>query len=239
MRSRQGVTLIEIAIVVAIVGLLAAVGAGLLTDTIPSWRTRRAANEFFAQVNAARTMAISDGTEYRIWFEATEADPSTSTSAAGTYWVQKGDAATESTSWDTLPVELDGGNSIQGEGYVNIAADEEDELPGVTIQAIDPSLFGPAHGGSPDAIHFGPSGMLLNDGGDFGCDINGDGGGDGFICVRFVNKEKAQAGDSDVWVVSISRAGMARMFHGTTGEGHAVGSGSTTSSASSGVGYSP
>ncbi len=235
MRSRRGVTLIEIAIVVAIVGILAATGAGLLTDTIPSWRTRRAANEFLAQVNAARTMAIADGTEYRIWIETTEADPSAGTSAAGTYWVQKGNAATESSSWDTLPVEMDGANAIQGEGYVNIAEDEEDELPGVTIQTIDPALSGPAHGGSPDAIHFGPSGMLLNDGDDFGCDITGD----GYICVRFVNKEKAEAGESDEWVVAISRAGMARMFHNDDAVGYSVGSGNTTANVSAGAGYSP
>ncbi|MBM4368129.1 MAG: prepilin-type N-terminal cleavage/methylation domain-containing protein [Deltaproteobacteria bacterium] len=237
MRSRRGVTLIEIAIVTAIIGILAGIGAGLLTETIPSWRTRRAANEFLAQANAARAMAISDGAEYRIWFETTDADPSASGAGEGTYWVQKGNAAKESSSWDTLPVEMDGANSIQGEGYVNIADGEEDELPGVTIQSIDPALAGPAHGGSPDAIHFGPAGLVLNDGGDFGCDITGDGGSDGFICVRFVNKEKAQAGDSDVWVVSISRAGMARIFHGETGVGYAAGSDNTTANVSTGTGY--
>jgi len=238
MGNRRGVSLIEIAIVVAIVGILAAIGAGLLSETIPSWRTRRAANEFLARVNAARAMAIADGTEYRIWFDVTDADPSSSGEAVGTYWIQKGNEGAESTSWDTLPVEMDGANTIAGEGYVNIAEGEEDELPGVTIQDIDPALRGPAHGGSPGAIHFGPAGLVLNDGDDFGCDITGDGGSDGFICVRFVDKEKAQAGHSDQqWVVSISRAGMGRIFHGETGVGYAAGSDKTTANVSTGTGY--
>lgn len=238
MRSRRGVTLVEIAIVVALIGVMAAIGAGMLGETVPAWRTRRAATEFYTTVNAARTMAISDGVEYRIWFEATDPDPSTSATNAGTYWVQKGDAATESSSWDTLPVEMDGANALDGEGYVNLADGEQDSNPSVSIRAFDPELVGPSHGGSDNAIHFGPSGMLLNDADDFTCDVTGDGNADGFICVAFVNKDKAEKGADDVWTVSISRAGFARMFHSDADSiGYSVGTSSTSQPSSSSSGY--
>ena len=42
-RKRAGVTLVEIAFVVAIIGILAGIGAFLMRDTIPAWRTRKAA----------------------------------------------------------------------------------------------------------------------------------------------------------------------------------------------------
>ncbi len=238
MRSRRGVTLVEIAIVVALIGVMAAIGAGMLGETIPQWRTRRAATEFYTYANAARSMAISDGVEYRIWSEATDADPSTSSTNVGTYWVQKGDAAAESTDWDTLPVEMDGGNVLDGEGYVNIADGEEDSNPSVSIQAFDPELVGPSHGGSANAIHFGPTGMLLNEADDFACDVTGDGDADGFVCVVFVNKDKAEKGVTDTWTVSISRAGFTRMFHSDSDAvGYAVGTSATSVPTSSSAGY--
>ncbi len=230
MRSRRGVTLMEIALVVAMIGILASIGASMLTKQIPTWRTRRAAKEFLAHVNAARAMAIADGVEYRILIEATEDDPTDSTDAAGAYRVQQGNAASESTEWDTLPVEVGSGDDIGGEGYVNIATGMEDSLPGVTIKTLDPPLFGPSHGGSADAIHFGPSGMVLNDGDDFG--------DDGFIYVRFVNKKQALEGVDEVLVVSIARGGLARMVGGDNTIGYSAGSGSTTANAGSGSGYS-
>ncbi len=222
MRKRRGVTLVEIAIVIAIIGILAAIGAGMLTETMPKWRTRRAALDFVAQVNQARAMAISDSVQYRIHVITTDSDP-TSGDNEGEYSVEKGDLAAASTAWDVLPVDMSGVDTLTGEGYVNIQKDQEDSLPWVSIESPDAALAGAD--GWADSIVFNPRGQIDNPATDFTCDINGS-GATGFICVTFVNTKAAATGTEDRWVVAISRAGMARMFHG---EDAAVGSSSGSS----------
>lgn len=235
-RSRRGVTLIEIAIVIAIIGVLAGIGAGLLTDMIPTWRTRQAALEFQTAVNQARTLAVADATQYRILFTATDGDVSDGGANEGEYWVQKGDASSDSTEWDTLPVEMTELKVLEGEGYVNIAEGEEDSLPQVSIRNFDPELLG--DGATANAIFFGPRGDIENAPDDFACDITGDGKSDGFVCVTFVNKRKAASGADDSWTVIISRAGMSRLQHSDAGTvGYSAGTGSTTTNDGAGTGY--
>jgi prepilin-type N-terminal cleavage/methylation domain-containing protein len=236
MRTRRGVTLVEIAIVVAIIGILAAVGAGMMSDLMPSWRTRRAAREFAAQASQARAMAMSDSVQYRVYIEETDPDPATSSTNHGIYWVQRGDLPSHTTEWDTLPVEMTGSDDLQGEGYVNIQKDAEDSLPWVSIEALPDVLAG--EDSWTDSIIFNPRGMLDNPATDFTCDINGDGSSDGYICVTFVNQKAALSGREDEWTVLISRAGSVRLQHGQDAAvGYTSGSQVTSQGGSSGDGY--
>ncbi len=235
MRTRRGVTLVEIAIVIAVIGVLAAIGAGMLQQTIPAWRTRRAALDFAASVNQARAMAIADNVQYRIALVTTDGDPTTGEDNYGEYWVQKGDDATMSTAWDTLPVEMTGTDAINGEGYVNIARGEQDALAWVSLETPDNAISGV--GTWSDSLVFNPRGQLDNPAADFACDINGDGSGDGYLCVTFVNKKAATTGGDDRWTVVISRAGMARLQHNDDGVGYSSGSSITSTPGSSSSGY--
>jgi len=236
MRARRGVTLVEIAIVVALIGILAAIGAGMMTELMPSWRTRRAAREFAAQASQARSMAIADNVQYRIWLEETDPDPTTSATNHGIYWVQKGDLAAHSTAWNTLPVEMTGVDDLQGEGYVNIQKDAEDSLPWVSIEALPDTLAGTDSW--TDSIIFNPRGMLDNPASDYDCDINGDSSADGYICVTFVNQKAALSGKTDEWIVAISRAGAVRLQHGTDDAvGYPAGAQITSQGGSGGDGY--
>lgn len=236
MRARRGVTLVEIAIVVAIIGILAAIGAGMLSELIPSWRTRRAALDFAAAVEQARSMAIADNVQYRVHITDTDADPTSGSDNVGTYWVQKGDDAQSTTAWDTLPVDMSGTDTLTGEGYVNLARDQEDSLPWVSLKTPDSALAGV--GTWTDSIVLNPRGQLDNPAADFACDANGDGSADGYICVTFVNKKRAVAsGVEDKWVVLISRAGMARVQHGDESVGFTAGSAITSTPGASSSGY--
>lgn len=219
MHRRRGVTLVEIAIVIAIIGILAAIGAGMLTETMPKWRTRRAALDFAAAVNQSRAMAIADSVQYRIHIITTDSDAASGDNE-GEYSVEKGDLAAASTAWDVLPVDMSGVDTLNGEGYVNIGTGQEDSLPWVSLETPAAALAGAD--GYADSIVFNPRGQLDNPATDFGCDTNGS-GATGFICVTFVNTKAAAGGTEDRWIVAISRAGMARMFHG---EEEAVGSAS-------------
>jgi prepilin-type N-terminal cleavage/methylation domain-containing protein len=236
MRARRGVTLIEIAIVVALIGVLAAIGAGMMNELIPSWRTRRAAREFAAQASQARAMAVSDSAQYRIYIQETDPDPGTGTTNFGMYWVQKGNEASHSTAWDTLPVDMSGTDALWGEGYVNIQDGDEDSLPGVSIKQLPTTLAG--EDAWTDSIIFNPRGQLDNPATDFTCDINGDGSGDGYLCVTFVNKKAAAQGKVDEWLVLISRAGSVRLQHGEEAAvGYTSGSAITSQGGSGSTGY--
>ena len=238
MRSRRGVTLVEIAIVVAIIGVLAALGAGMVNKLIPSWRTRRAALDFSAAANQARAMAIADNVQYRLYVSGADSDPGSGELNYGEYWVQRGDAASNTSAWDTLPVEMSGTDSLQGEGYVNIQKDAEDSLPGVSLKEFATPLTGVD--AWTNSIVFNPRGQLDNPSDDFGCDINADGGADGYICVSFVNKKSAAEGVTDEWHVLISRAGMVRLQHGDEEEnavGYPAGYSLTSSPGAGATGY--
>ena len=234
--SRRGVTLVEIAMVIAIIGVLAGTGSALLSDMIPTWRARQGAIEFQAAVNQARTLAIADSTQYRIVFVAMDESVGTAGANVGEYRVQKGNASSGSTEWDTLPVEMTDTKVLSGEGYVNIADGQEDSLPQVSIKAFATDLLG--DGATANAIFFSPRGTVENPSDDFACDVTGDNKADGFICVPFVNKRKAVQGADDSWSIIISRAGMARIQHSDAGiVGHAVGMEATTTATGDVTGY--
>jgi prepilin-type N-terminal cleavage/methylation domain-containing protein len=196
--GRRGLSLLELAIVIAIIGILAAVAGTLLTDSIPMWRTKRAAREFSVAVQTARQMAIAQGVEYRVRMSAYDTDLSGSGLSTGTYYIEKGNLPASSTAWDILPVDMDGSGTQSGEGTVDITDGGQDELPGVSIEQWDPIT-----GVSGNDLVFSPRGILVNPVSDFGSD--------GYIEITFVNKRARRRGITDEWTVKVSRSGLARM----------------------------
>lgn len=235
MHGRRGVTLVEIAIVVAIIGVLAAIGAAMLNDLIPSWRTRRAALDFAAAAEQARAMAIADNVQYRVYFTESDSDPATGTLNYGEYYVQRGDEPSHTTAWDTLPVDMSGTDNMQEEGHVNIQKDAEDSLPGVSLETPSAALAGVDTWSN--SLVYNPRGQLDNPANDFSCDANNDGSNDGYVCVTFVNKKALLAGRTDKWTVLISRAGMTRLQHNDETVGYTAGAAITTSPGSTSSGY--
>lgn len=227
-RYRRGVTLLEIAIVVAIVGLLAAVGGPMMNDLLPSWRTRRAAKEFAAAINTCRQMAIGQGVQYRVRLAAFDTAPDDDSANVGRYFVERGDRGFGSTSWDILPWDMDGSGAQTGEGTVDFGAGGEDELPQVSLDQWDP-----ISGVDGDDIVCSPRGWLENPASDF--DANG------YIRVTFVNKRARLNGEVDDWSVLVSRGGMSRI-EPTRGDTIGAASGTSGSSqwtTSGATGHSP
>jgi prepilin-type N-terminal cleavage/methylation domain-containing protein len=223
MRARRGVTMLEIAIVVAIIGILAAVGAGTLRDKVPQWRSRRVAMEFAQAVNDARILAIADGTEYRILLSTADASLDDDTEWAGAYYIQKGDASHSSTTWDTLPVDMDGSDANWSLGYVDIGEGGEDEMKWVSLAQWG-TIDGPGTDNA-NAIVFSPRGWVSNPTSDFSYDADSDGTSDGYIGVDFYNKYAWARGEVDRWSVIISRGGLPRLQNSHTApSGHAAGS---------------
>jgi len=197
--GRQGVTLLEIAIVVAIIGILAAVGATYLTPLLPSWRTRRAAYEFASHVEMARQLAGTDANPYRVHVELVDSDVDAGTPSIGGYTISSQNPEGSAVQWDILPLDDGDGDATQGEGVINFSEGAgSGALPGA-------SLMPPGTGGRPtdSALVFDKRGFLMNSDGDFG--------GAGTIDFVFVNKRARATGTDDIWTVCVNRTGMVRV----------------------------
>lgn len=199
-RQRRGVTLVEIAIVVAIVGILAAIGNAYLTPMLPSWRARKAAKEFASKIDYARSLAVAERNPYRVRIDAWDTDLDDPKSYVGAYSIAAANPAGSVADWDVLPREAGGVDDQQGEGKIDFSEGTADPLPGVGIAPIDDPPLG------DNAIVFNSRGLLENSAGDFN--------DAGTIDVVFVNKRARAEGADDEWTVCITRAGMVRVSSG-------------------------
>ncbi len=228
-RRRRGVTLVEIAIVLAIISILAAIGGPLLSKSLPRWRTRRAAKEFASVVEQARSLAITQNVEYRLRLLDYDADLTDDTSV-GRYTLARGNASTSSTSWDILPVEADPAmgdlNTLEGTHVLTMGG--KDALAWVSLEQWS-ALHGTSVG---DDIVFSPRGFVTNSPSDFNSD--------GYLDVSFRNSRERDM--EQRWTVRIARSGMTRLSSsvapmavpGTSGTVQ-----TSTMSGSAGSGYNP
>lgn len=192
-RSRSGFSLIEMAIVVAIFGILAALSATMVSSWIPTWRTRQAAHRFAADLNYARMSAVKDSVEYRVVITAWDTNlGDAAAGSVGAWLVQRGNLAQFSTVWDTLPYDGDGLVS-DAEGTVVISQGGTHAIPWVSLQ--QPTVT---------TVTFSPRGWLQNGAADFGSD--------GYLHFDFLNKRRyVEDGGEEVWEILIGRGGVARL----------------------------
>ena len=228
-RGRRGVTLVEIAIVLAIISILAAIGGPLLSKSLPRWRTRRAAKEFAAVVEQARSLAIAQNVEYRIHLLDYDTDLTDGTSV-GRYSLARGNASSSSTSWDILPVEADPslGDSNALEGTRVLTMGGKDALAWVSLEQWG-TLSGTSAGTD---IVFSPRGFVTNPPANFNAD--------GYLDVSFRNVRERDM--EQRWTVRISRAGMTRLDSSVAPLSVGGPSGTvrtSTMSGSAGSGYNP
>ena len=202
-RTRQGFTLIELMIVVAIFSILAVTGFGLTRNTMPRYRAKRGAEQFAANVATCRMAAIRSGKECRILMSDYDDKPATITTGnAGEYYIQLGNNNVQSDEFETLPTSL-----MEVNGTWDITEGSTNYLRNVSIMQWE-TINGTSGAGS-NSIVFSPRGFVANPNSDFSS---------GYITIQFVNKIAYADGISDIFKVQIARSGMTRIENALMGE---------------------
>ena len=199
---RAGVTIIEIAMVVALLGVLAGITHGSLKELLPRYRMVQTAKDLRNDIHALRYTAIEQSKEARVLLITADPDWSVpGPDSAGEWWLQVGNRGLRSNVWDTLPadMELDGTDDSTDRGTVSIGLGGEDSALGVSLKPWG-ALSGPGTT-NLDSIVFSPRGYVINPASDFDAD--------GYITLTLVNKNAVGVDDSVA--LRIARSGMVRL----------------------------
>jgi prepilin-type N-terminal cleavage/methylation domain-containing protein len=195
-RQRQGFTLIELCIVVAIFLVVTVMGFGLTRDTMPRYRAKKVATRFMGHVHLCRMIAIETNKECRILMSEYDSNPGDVEEAnKGLYYIQIGNKDLNADDFDTLPTE-----HINEHGTWDISVGSTNYARNVSIMEWD-SITGTSSSGS-NTIVFSPRGWVTNPSSDFSS---------GYITLNFVNKVAYANGIQDIFKVHLARTGMTRL----------------------------
>ena len=203
-KQRPGFTVIELAVVLAVIVVLAGLTHGSVKDLLPRYRMVQVAKEFRNDIHALRFTAIEQNREVRVRMVAADSNWSNAgPDTVGEWWLQVGNKSLRSNIWDTLPadMEMDGSDDQAGLGRVEISYRGEDNVVGVSLKPWG-QLSGPGSQNS-DSIVFSPRGYVINPASDFDTD--------GYITLTLVHKRASAYGLDDSVDIRIARSGMVRM----------------------------
>ena len=204
-RFSRGFTLLEIAIVVAVIGILSGLAIISGDSLLPNVRTREAAREFAKYVDFMRMTALRNNRETRICMDTYDSSPASITVAnVGKYILYVGNKSANSSSWDKLPGDLydNDNDDDDSQAVIDLSKDGNHHKIKVSIGDWGSDIGGPYTGNS-DCIVFSPRGWVLNPASDFNSQ--------GFIEITFVNKIARASGVNHDYIVMIARTGMTRI----------------------------
>ena len=203
-KRKAGFTVLELAVILALVGLLAGLTHGSVKKLLPRYRMIQVAKDLRNDIHALRFTAIEQNREVRVHLVASDADWSQAgPDTVGEWWLQVGNKNLRSNEWDTLPVDMeaDGSDDQMARGRVEISWQGEDQISGVSLKPWG-QLSGPGSR-NVDSIVFSPRGYVINPASDFDSD--------GYITLTLVNKRASAYGLEDSVDIRIARSGMVRM----------------------------
>lgn len=201
-----GHTLVELAVALAIISILAAIGFSSARSEIHRYYLMKASRRLHADVLYLKSEAITSNREMRLKLVACDPEMDPGEPQSGEWLLQAGNRSSASTVWDTLPIDVDGVPN-ESDGVRDIGKTGNERAAGISLAQWG-EIEGPgATGDNADSIVFSPRGMLTNPPTDF---VNG------YLTLTLVNKTAAHAGADEQVRVRISRGGMARLETGAS-----------------------
>ena len=203
---KRGYTLVEVAIIISIIGIVATLAWGGMSQHFPRYRLVQSAKMLKSHLMKMRKIAVQTNRETRIYFPNGGSDCSDS-SNWGTKWILAvGDKSVGSTSWDILPEDAsdDGVDDDQGFGIFDTSLSGNEKAIDICLDQWS-TMTGPSFNGAnnTDAIVFSPRGWVSNPSTDFNSN--------GYIDLKLVNQVAARSGRIDTITLRIARSGMVRL----------------------------
>jgi prepilin-type N-terminal cleavage/methylation domain-containing protein len=135
-RGEGGVTLIELAVVMAIIAIMAVFMAPAFGEWLDNYRIRQTARDIVSTLQQAKMRAISTHHEYKVFFDADN----------NTYKINKGNKASDSTSW-YLDDGVQAGDEVKGVSK-NVDIVKNADTYGTTADSIEFNTDSSASSGS-------------------------------------------------------------------------------------------
>jgi prepilin-type N-terminal cleavage/methylation domain-containing protein len=203
----RGYTLIEMAVVFAILGIIAGLGWSNMSNFFPRFHTNQAATSLKTDLMVLRKMAVESNRETRLRFISHGGSCSASSVGGGSWEMSIGDKSIGSTSWDLLPEDTveDNVDDDQALALRTINRNSNSSATNVCLENWG-AIQGPAinSANNKDAIVFSPRGWLRNPSGDFSQN--------GFIEIVLHNLEALRGQLVHKVTVQIASSGMVRIY---------------------------
>ncbi|RME28343.1 MAG: hypothetical protein D6798_02635, partial [Deltaproteobacteria bacterium] len=154
-------TLTELAIVMAVLVVLGAIGYASLRDQLPRFRTVKAARRLRSDLLDLRELAVRTNRETRLVLTGSGGDCRDGRSWGGSWLLQIGNSSLGSNRWDTLPEDSldDGSDDDASEGVVDIGPGGNHPMADACLRQWE-SIAGPGSGDNADSIVFSPRGWV-------------------------------------------------------------------------------
>jgi len=191
-------SVLELGIIVAILGILAAIGWYSTQSTLDRYRMMKTARTLQMDIQNLRALAINTGRQTRLKLLESDSALDPYDVQVGAWLLQAGNHSSRSNEWDTLPIDLHGENDLS-EGERSLDVGGNDEAPHISLAPWN-TLVGPGLN-NEDSIVFSPRGWLDNPPTDF---VNG------YIVLTVVSKRSNES-----VTLRVSRGGLARMETGS------------------------
>ena len=203
----RGVTLIELMLVIALVGILAAIATPYFRDMAGRYRLNSAAHDTVNLIQRARVIAVTRNVRTRVVFTQVDSSPSVETSVKGVVRIEQWNPTLSTPGWSVLdgvlPAASVAGSSCTGQGAACL--DVPRNYLNVSMTWVDPIGSTLSLNRTLPMIEFTSEGVVANDLTDFQYGNNKQ------ELMAVLTYKKSTGTKKDSRVIWVNRAGGIRL----------------------------